>query len=97
MIFHDKPENRASWDPHGTQCWYVGPAMAHYRCYDLISAEIGEKRVSDTVTWYPSKVGMLVSSSTDLVLAGPVDVAAALRQPHVPSPSPPRNKGDLPR
>jgi hypothetical protein len=32
IVVHEKPGQRASWDPHGVIGWYLGPAMAHYRC-----------------------------------------------------------------
>lgn len=31
LIF-DTPRTRGTWAPHGTDCYYVGPAKKHYRC-----------------------------------------------------------------
>jgi hypothetical protein len=31
VIIHEKPQQRKTWDPHGTEGWYLGPAMEHYR------------------------------------------------------------------
>ena len=33
VIVHEKTANRKTWDPHGVDGWYVGPAMEHYRCH----------------------------------------------------------------
>ena len=33
VVIHDKPAIRASWAPHGTHGYYLGPAPSHYRCY----------------------------------------------------------------
>jgi hypothetical protein len=33
IISHENPQQRASWDPHGVDGWYLGPAPDHYRCY----------------------------------------------------------------
>jgi hypothetical protein len=33
VLCHDKPDSRASWAPHGTPGYYIGPAMQHYRCF----------------------------------------------------------------
>jgi hypothetical protein len=33
VIAHEKPKQRASWDPHGVDGWYLGPTTNHYRCY----------------------------------------------------------------
>jgi hypothetical protein len=31
IIAHEKPNQRASWDPHGVDGYYLGPALDHYR------------------------------------------------------------------
>jgi hypothetical protein len=31
IIAHEKPDKRASWDPHGLDGYYLGPALDHYR------------------------------------------------------------------
>jgi hypothetical protein len=34
IIVHEKPkQRRRTWDPHGVDGWYLGPATEHYRCY----------------------------------------------------------------
>jgi hypothetical protein len=33
VIAHEKPDQRASWDPQGVDGYYLGPALDHYRCY----------------------------------------------------------------
>jgi len=35
VVIHVKPDKRKSWDPHGNTGWYTGPAMEHYRCYNI--------------------------------------------------------------
>jgi hypothetical protein len=30
-IAHDNPDQRASWDPHDVDGYYLGPALDHYR------------------------------------------------------------------
>ena len=35
VVIHEKPGNRASWAPHGSKGWYVGPAPHHYRCWTV--------------------------------------------------------------
>jgi hypothetical protein len=29
VIAHEKPDQRASWDPHGVDDYYFGPALDH--------------------------------------------------------------------
>jgi hypothetical protein len=35
LIAHEKPDQRASWDPHGVDGYYMGPALDHYICYQV--------------------------------------------------------------
>jgi hypothetical protein len=35
IIAHEKSYQRASWDPHGVDGYYLGPALDHYRCYQV--------------------------------------------------------------
>jgi hypothetical protein len=35
IIAHEKPDQRASWDPHGVDGYYLGPALDHYCCYQV--------------------------------------------------------------
>jgi hypothetical protein len=35
IIAHEKPDQRASWDPHGLDGYYLGPALDQYRCYQV--------------------------------------------------------------
>ena len=53
VLSHVKPDERASWDPHGIECFYVGPALQHYRCFRVISKETLASRVTDTLSWHP--------------------------------------------
>ena len=33
LVIHNRPNNRASWEPHGGIGWYIGPSMEYYRCH----------------------------------------------------------------
>jgi hypothetical protein len=35
IIAHEKPDQRASWDPHGLDGYYLCPSLDHYRCYQV--------------------------------------------------------------
>jgi hypothetical protein len=52
VIAHEKPQQRASWDPHGMDGWYLGTAPDHYRCY--------------RVEFFPSNVAMPRTASKDI-------------------------------
>ena len=34
-LVHDSPGHRATWNSKGTDAWYLGPALHHYRCHRL--------------------------------------------------------------
>ena len=53
ILIHEKPGQRASWDPHGAKGWYLGPAMEHYRCYRVYTNKTRAERYTDTVEFFP--------------------------------------------
>ncbi len=56
VVVHIKPHKRASWDPHGIEGFYTGPALHHYRCYTCYIPKTRSERITDTVTYIPSKI-----------------------------------------
>jgi hypothetical protein len=49
VLIHAKPGTRRSWDYRAKQGFYVGPALDHYRCFELVKSETKQKVISDTV------------------------------------------------
>jgi hypothetical protein len=66
VISHEKPQQRARWDPHGVDGWYLGPAPDHYRCYRVHINNTKADRIVDTVEFFPAKVAMPRTASKDL-------------------------------
>jgi hypothetical protein len=56
IIAHEKPDQRSSWYPHGVYGYYLGPALDHYRCYQVHITNV--TRIVDTVKFLPSKTAM---------------------------------------
>ena len=81
VLVHEKPNNRGTWSPHGTEGWYVGPAMDHYRSFNVYIPSTNDMRVSDTLAWFPSQVSMPRASSADLAMASAYDLTQALLHP----------------
>ena len=52
-IVHEKPDDRKSWENHGVEGFYLGPAINHYRCWDFYIPKTQRVRFSDTVQWLP--------------------------------------------
>ncbi len=50
----DDPELRTAFAPHGTDGYYVGPAMKHYRCLRFFIPTTRNFRTTDTYRLYPT-------------------------------------------
>ena len=53
VVLHEKPSQRGTWAPHGLDGWYVGPAMDHYRCYQVYVPTTRALRIVDTIEYFP--------------------------------------------
>ena len=61
VVLHDKPSQQLSWDPHGTEGWYLGPALEHYICYRVVFNKKKDERFTDTLKFFPQKVPIMVT------------------------------------
>jgi hypothetical protein len=64
VLVHEKPSQRASWEPHGVPGWYLGAATEHYHCYRCYVNKTQAERISDTVEFFP-KDGLSPTLSTE--------------------------------
>ena len=75
VVVHEKQNNRLSWAGHGTNVWYIGPSLEHYRCFKCYMLVTCRERDADTVefslttTPFPhvSTDDYLRQAATDLV------------------------------
>jgi hypothetical protein len=81
VIAHEKPQQRASWDPHGVDGWYLGPAPDHYCCYRVYNNKTKADSILDTVEFFPAKVAMPRTSSKDLAAIAAQELTHALMHP----------------
>ena len=86
VVMHEKPKQRGSWDIHGEDGWYIGPALYHYRCYNCYCTITNSPRIVDTVEFSPIAVDIPHPSSVDVATQAALDLSQALRHP---SPSTP--------
>ena len=56
VIIHETSDQRPTFAPHGTDGFYVGPSLEHYRCYKVFVPATQSLRDSVTVEWFPSSV-----------------------------------------
>jgi hypothetical protein len=81
VIAHEKPDQRASWDPDGVDGYNLGPALDHYRCYQVSVTKTKGTRIVDTVECFPSKLSMPHTSSKYLASIAALELSNALQNP----------------
>ena len=77
VMIHQKAEQRHSWAPRALPGWYIGPAMHHYRCFQVYQCNTGHIRISDTVVFFqrnsprnlPSSINILLDAASTLTKA----------------------------
>ncbi len=77
-LIYDDPVSRASWAPHATNGFYVGPASNHYRCLQFYIPSTQRFRFSDTWRLYPTHCQIPVTSQHDLSIVAAADILKAL-------------------
>ena len=55
VIVYENAAQRGTYGPHGTDVWYLGPAMDHYRCYRCYITATGGERNPETVEFSHTK------------------------------------------
>jgi hypothetical protein len=66
IIAHETPGRRRTWDPHGQDGWYIGPALEHYRCYMVYITKTRSNTIVETVEFSPHKFKLPFPSSSEL-------------------------------
>jgi hypothetical protein len=66
--------------------YYVGPALDHYRCYQVHITKIKGTRIVDTVDFFPAKLAMPSTLSKDLASIAALELSNALQNPAPASP-----------
>ena len=77
-LVYDDPAARASWAPHATDGYYVGPASNHYRCLRFYIPTTRRFRFADTWRLYPAHSQVPVSSQQDIAILTAAELIKAL-------------------
>jgi hypothetical protein len=77
-LIYDNPASCASWAPHATDGFYVGPASNHYRCLRFFIPSTQCFRFSNTWCLYPTHCQIPVTSQHDLSIVAAADILKAL-------------------
>jgi len=84
VLLHEKPDVRRTWAPRGTNAWYIGPALEHYRCVECYMPETRSTRIADTLEYFPVKVPFPKSTTEDYLRQSIGDILAILNDPKPP-------------
>ena len=81
IVAHEKNTHRRSWDLHGKDAWYVGPAMEHYRCVSAYIPHTGQERICDTVKFLPEKIPFPQVTTQDYLKNAAQEILELLKNP----------------
>ena len=56
VLTWDSPDNRGSWADHGIEAMYIGPALDHFRSFNIWIPSNSASRVSNTVWWFMTPI-----------------------------------------
>ena len=87
VLVHEKSYNRKSWAGHGTQGWYIGPALEHYRCFRCYMPETHSERNVDTVEFFPVTTPFPKVATEDYLRQAAKDILDILQEPQKIIPS----------
>ena len=81
VLIHEKPDQRASWDPYGVDGWYTGPALDHYRCITAYLPSTSQERISDTAEFFPHTIPLPTTTDAHYLKQAADDILAVLNKP----------------
>jgi hypothetical protein len=84
ILIHEKPNQWRSWDPHGVEGWYLGPATDHYRCYRVYVNKTRAERITDNVEFFPQEIEMPFPTPTEIAIEAAKALIHTLNDP-IPS------------
>jgi hypothetical protein len=86
VVVHERPMERGAWACHGVVGYYIGPAMKHYRNYNSYIPETHGIRTTNTIEFFPEKVDMPTTSTTDRLARATEDLVDILQKEHPATP-----------
>ena len=73
------PDDRLTWEPHGTDAWYIGPAMLHYRLLRFFDPRTGGETETGTFRLYPAHCRPSTISKGDKIIAAAAELFKILK------------------
>ena len=81
VIIHEKPSQRASWGPHGSEGWYLGRSPNHYRSHHCYRIRTKAELDVDTVDFFPHNFDMPGLSASEKATIAAQELTEALLNP----------------
>jgi hypothetical protein len=85
-VVHDRPMEKGAWACHGVVGYYIGPAMKHYQNYNSYIPSTRGIQTTNTIEFFPAKVDMPTTSTTDRLARATEDLANILQKEHPATP-----------
>jgi hypothetical protein len=64
-VIYKSPATRGSWGSRGTDTWYLGPSLDHYRCNHYFVPETRAYRISGSAELFPQHCQVPFMSTND--------------------------------
>ena len=77
VLAHVLPKDRKSFAAHAVKGYHVGPAMDHYRCFNIFIPSTKGTRIADTLRWFPHNHIKMPIASDDVLLRTALDTLRA--------------------
>ncbi len=77
-LIYNNPTSQASWAPHATDGYYVGPAPNHYQSLRFYIPATCRFSFSNTWRLYPTHCQILIASQHDLSILAATDLLTVL-------------------
>ena len=65
VLIHETQQQRRNWDFYGKECWYIGKAPLHYRCYRIYILETWGELITKTIQFSSHNNAMPAMSSSN--------------------------------
>ena len=70
---------RPKWDPHGQLGFYIGPAMEHRGCFQILVTKTSKPRVSDSLAWFPTPLAPPEPTKEEILAIAAEDLKSATK------------------
>jgi hypothetical protein len=78
VLVHMKSNQQRMWGYHASEAWYLSHAANHYRCIQVLMADTGGKRITDTFRFKHHAIPVPEISATNRIINATTRLTAAI-------------------